>query len=109
MKHCFSTGLFQVSPEPDSQMRFSDNLDRLYITRLSFEADLIMSDQLVDQSENIILAADKTMNEGVPHLITYSDKIRVYWRTTVQNSQHTSAAAGFRMLAYPSSMICFCS
>ena len=88
-------------------MRFSDNLDRLYITRSSFDPDLIMSDQLVDQSGDIILTADKTMNEGVPHLITYSDIVKVYWRTTVRNSQQSSAAAGFRMLAYPSSMICF--
>ena len=63
-----------------------------------------MSDQPVDKSEDIILAADKTIEEGVPHLISYSDKVRIYWRTTVQSNQQNSAAAGFRILTYPSSM-----
>ena len=86
--------------------RFSDYLDRLYITRYSFESDLILSDQVVDQSQDVIFTADKTMMEGVPHLITYSDKVKIYWRTTVQSNQQDAPAAGFRMLAYPSGIGC---
>ena len=92
-------------PQSDNLRRFSDSLDRLYITRPSFDPDLILSDELVDTLEDIILTADKSAVEGVPHIITYSDRVKLYWRTTVQSNQLDSVAAGFRILVYPSGSI----
>ena len=106
LKHFTAYDLFQVSPtSTDTQLRFSDNLDRLYITTPSFEPNLLLSDHFIDQSEGVIFVADNSFEETVPHLITYSETVRVYWRTTAQSTSRDSAAAGFRILTYPSSKL----
>ena len=87
-------------------MRFSDNIDRLYITTADFAADSLLSDDTVERSGGVIAVFNESNKDPVPHVYTESSRILLYWRTSQRNNGgDLGAAAGFRLLAYPSGIL----
>ena len=87
-------------------MRFSDNIDRLYITTADFAADSLLSDDTVERSGGVIAVFNESNKDPVPHVYTESSRILLYWRTSQRNNVGDfGVSAGFRLLAYPSGIV----
>ena len=85
----------------DYPAKFSDKIDRLYISNASFDLKLIFTDVDVHTSSDLIAILDKESGHLVPHYITEPGNIRLIWRTFVQvMGSRDSHAVGFRLLAY---------
>ena len=87
----------------DGRKRFSDNLDRLYITTGAFNNDKIFTDDIIDAMDSVLFSFDKESRNNVPELMTGAHTIKLFWRTVVQfqSTSRDQSAAGFRLLAYP--------
>ena len=97
-------GCLQVIPQyNDGRKRFSDNLDRLYITTGAFDNDNIFTDDIIGATGSVLFSFDKESRNDVPELMTGAHTIKLFWRTVVQfqSTSRDLSAAGFRLLAYP--------
>ena len=104
----FSQQIFQVIPQySDGNKRFSDNLDRLYITTRGFNNDKLFTDDVVNATGSILKAIDKSSSIDIPEIMTGSQRIKLFWRTVVQFMTTTKdqLAAGFRLFAYPTGIL----
>ena len=85
----------------DYTAKFSDNIDRLYISTASFDLNLIFTDIDIHTSSDLIAILDKESGHIVPHYILEPGSIRLIWKTVVQvEGSRDSNAVGFRLLAY---------
>ena len=91
----------QVGTRLHDYSKFSDKLDRLYITNESFDLNLIFSEAAIHESSELIAVLDMESGHIVPHYIAEPGTIRLIFRTVVQDkdSRNTNAV-GFRLLAY---------
>ena len=94
--------MFQIFQHLDGDTsKFSDKLDRLYITNGRFDLNLVFSEANIHASVDLIAVLDKDSGHIVPHYTTDPGNIRVIWRTIVQvEDSRDSQAVGFRMLAF---------
>ena len=91
----------QVDARLHDYSKFSDKLDRLYITNESFDLNLIFSDNAIHKSSELIAVLDMESGHLVPHYIAEPGNIRLIFRTVVQDKDSQNAdAVGFRLLAY---------
>ena len=85
----------------DYTPKFSDKLDRLYLSNESFDLNLIFTDIDIHKSAGVIAALDKESGHIVPHYITEPGNIRLIWRTVVRiKDSGDPRAVGFRLLTY---------
>ena len=102
-KYFQSFFLFQDPRALKSVIRFSDNLDRLYIANSDFDPINIFSDNLIFKETGILHSFDNSMNGLMEYYLTQSNMIRLFWRTVSPFDRPATDiwAAGFRLLAYP--------
>ena len=88
--------------------KFSDKLDRLYITNESFDLNLIFSEAAIHESSELIAFLDMENEHIVPHYIAEPGNIQLIFRTVVQDKDSRNAdAVGFRLLAYTDGRVIF--
>ena len=97
---------FQEVPSPwIFDPRFSDYVDRLYITNSDFDPVKIFSDDVLNFTSvnGLLHVLDKSMNGRMAYYMTQSHTIRLFWRTVApfHSPAADRSAVGFRFLAYP--------
>ena len=93
--------LQSLPEEYNEPMRFTDDVDRLYIATYSFDPNWMYSDSVIYGSDGLIYVLSKAIEDPAPHVVSNSDNIRLFWRTGKQNSLRDTTAVGFRLLVYP--------
>ena len=96
--------LFQEIPlSYDGHIRYSDNIDRLYITTAAFSCNEMFTDDVVNATGSVLRVFDRTTENYIPEYMTGLHRVKLLWRTVVQfqTVKRDPTAVGFRLLAYP--------
>ena len=85
--------------------RFTDSVDRLFIVSELFDLEVLFSDLTLENTQGIVGVIDKASNDKLLHFVTNENRLKVIWRTVVQQVNMDPLASGFRALVYHSGKI----
>ena len=86
----------------DQKLRFMDKIDRLYVATDAFDTSFLFSDNIIENTNGIIGVIDIKTVDPVPQYITNEKRLKLFWRTFVQDVPKDPDSTGFRVLIYPS-------
>ena len=84
---------------------FTDSVDRLFIVSELFDLEALFSDLTLENTQGIVGVIDKSSNDKLLHFVTNEKRLKVIWRTVVQQVNMDPLASGFRALVYHSGKI----